>query len=116
MRSVRVVVVPSRWYENFPYAVLEAQAAGRAVVASDIGGIPEQITHGEDGLLVPPDDVDALRQAVSGLLADPARAMALGEKGAARVRARLGPTDHLDAVLSIYDEVLERRASGRAQG
>ena len=116
MRSVRVVVVPSRWYENFPYAVLEAQAAGRAVVAADIGGIPEQITHGEDGLLVPPDDTDALTHAVAELLTHPARATALGKRGATRVRAHLGPAEHLDSILSIYDEVLQRRAKGAARG
>lgn len=102
IEAARAVVVPSRWYENFPYAVLEAQAAGCAVVASRVGGIPEQIDDGVDGLLVPPDDTGALCAALSRLLDDAALAARLGRAGAERVRARLAPSDHLDAILAEY--------------
>lgn len=102
IQEVAVAVVPSRWYENFPYAVLEAQAAGRAVVASRIGGIPEQISDGIDGRLVPADDVQALQAAVGPLLADPGAALRLGLAGAARVRATLTPERHLRAILDHY--------------
>jgi glycosyltransferase involved in cell wall biosynthesis len=54
-----VVVIPSLW-ENFPYTGLEAMAAGRAVGASAVGGIPEIITHEADGLLVPAGSPEAL--------------------------------------------------------
>ena len=98
----RVVVVPSRWPENYPYAVLEAQAAGRAVVASAVGGIPEQISSGEDGVLVPPGDASALADAVGALLADPARARRLGEAGQRRARERGSPSLHLERLLGFY--------------
>ncbi len=111
IREAAVVAVPSRWYENFPYAVLEAQAAGRAVVASHIGGIPEQIEHGVDGMLVPPGDVGAIAAAVGGLLEDPARAVALGEAGRERVRERLQPARHLQAVLGHYTALIGSPAS-----
>ncbi len=105
IRGVRAVVVPSRWYENFPYAVLEAQAAGRAVIASAIGGIPEQITHDEDGLLVPPGDPAALRDALSRVLDDPDLARRLGSAAAKRVRHTLSPEDHRDAIVQVYREL-----------
>jgi glycosyltransferase involved in cell wall biosynthesis len=108
-----VVVVPSRWYENFPYAVLEAQAAGAAVVASRIGGIPEQIDHGVDGLLVAPGNAAALAKAVGALLTAPDRTAAMGAAGAARVRERLAPADHLDAILSEYGQATTYRARMR---
>lgn len=108
LRGSRAVAVPSRWYENFPFAVLEAQAAGRAVVASAIGGIPEQIRSGEDGLLVPPDDPDALANALARLLADPAEAARLGAAGAARVRRELSPEAHLTEILGHYAAVTTR--------
>lgn len=114
--AARVVVVPSRWPENYPYAVLEAQAAGRAVVASEIGGIPEQITSGEDGLLVPPGDAARLAEAVSALLADPGRATALGEAGRTRVIARASPAVHADKLLSLYAEALANENSARRLG
>ncbi len=54
-----VVVVPSTWSENYPFAVLEAQAMGKVVVASRVGGIPEQIAHGKTGFLVQPNNTHA---------------------------------------------------------
>lgn len=108
IRSARVIAVPSRWYENFPYAVLEAQAAGRAVVASSVGGIPEQIASGIDGVLVPPDDPDALANAVGGLLDDPVRAAEMGAAARSRVARTLRPADHLASVLGVYRSLLRR--------
>jgi glycosyltransferase involved in cell wall biosynthesis len=105
LRDAAVVAVPSLWWENLPYAVIEAQAAGRAVVASRIGGIPELVDDGVDGILVPPGDAGALADAVRGLLADRGRARKLGAAGVERVRARLGPGPHLVAMLAHYRAV-----------
>lgn len=65
-----VALVPSS-YEPFGLVALEASAAGTPVVAGAAGGLPEIVTHGENGLLVPPRDPRALADAVTGLLADP---------------------------------------------
>ena len=102
LRAAAVVAVPSRWPENFPYAVLEAQMAGRAVVASRIGGIPEQIAHDEDGLLVEPAEPVALADAVGALLRAPARAARLGAAARIRVRRDRTPARHLDRLEAIY--------------
>jgi len=80
LRRWSIFVLPSR-EEGFPLASLEAMAAGLPVVASDIGGIDEQIGDGETGLLVPVGDADALARAVLALADDPARRRALGEAG-----------------------------------
>src|SRR5690606_161546 len=81
-----VLVLPSH-AEGRPNAVVEAMAAARAVVASDLPGIAELITHGRDGLLVPPGDVPALRAALHGLAAEPARCTELGLAARARILA-----------------------------
>ncbi len=81
-----VVVVPSIALESAPRAIAEAQAAGRAVIASRIGGTPELIDPGTTGILVPPGDVAALGQALRQLLGDPAERSRLA--AAARDRAR----------------------------
>jgi glycosyltransferase involved in cell wall biosynthesis len=65
-------IAPSTWAEPFGTVVLEAIAAGRPVVASRVGGIPDMVVDGENGYLVPPGDADALRGALARLLADPA--------------------------------------------
>ena len=79
-----VVVLPSR-YEELGTALVEAMAAGRPVVASHVGGIPELVRDGVDGLLVPPDDPAALAKAVTRVLANPVLAAELGASGRARV-------------------------------
>jgi glycosyltransferase involved in cell wall biosynthesis len=72
--------------ESLPNAVLEYMAAGKAIVATAVGGIPELIEHERQGLLVPPDDADALAQAVLRLLRDRTLAAQLGASGRCRVQ------------------------------
>lgn len=87
IRRADVVLVPSSPVkgveEATSIAALEAQACGRPVVASAIGGLVEIVADGRTGLLVPPDEPARLADAVTALLADPARAAAIGA-GAAR--------------------------------
>jgi len=98
-------------YEGLPIALLEAMAAGRACVATSVGGVPEVVTDGVDGVLVPPGDADAFAAALAGLLADPDRRVALGEKAAAR-----SGDFRLDVAVgqlaAIYDRVTARARSG----
>lgn len=100
--GARGVVVPSRWYENAPMSVLEAMAAGVPVIASRIGGIPEQITDGVDGLLCPPGDVGALAKALRALDADEALAARIGKAAAETAVARFGSSAHVGALLASY--------------
>ena len=79
-----IVVVPSR-REGYGVAAREAMAYGRPVVASAVGGLLDAVEDGITGVLVPPDDVTALRTAMEGLLADRGRRLVLGT--AARQRA-----------------------------
>lgn len=67
--------------EGLPHAVLEAMAAGAPVVATRVGGTPEVVTDGVNGLLVPPDDPPALAAAITGILENPARARRLAQAG-----------------------------------
>ena len=71
-------LVPSVWAEPCPTVALEAMAAGRPVIASRIGGLPEQVVEGETGLLVPAGDAHALQQAMARLLAEPTLRQRMG--------------------------------------
>jgi glycosyltransferase involved in cell wall biosynthesis len=80
-----IAVVPSIWPEPFGIVVIEAMASGRPVVASRIGGIPDMIVDGTTGLLVPPGDPIALRQALARLLADPELRERMGQAARRKV-------------------------------
>ena len=104
-------VLPSR-SEAFPNAVIEAMAAGLPVVASDVGGIPEVVQDGLNGLLVPPDDPRALADAVLGLMDDPVRAARLG--AAARAGAGRYSIDRMvDAFERLYLTEIETHVWNR---
>jgi glycosyltransferase involved in cell wall biosynthesis len=72
--------------EGLPNAVMEAMAAGLPVVATAVGGVPELVRDGDNGLLAPPDSVSGLAARLIELLSDPARARAMGGRGRARLR------------------------------
>lgn len=80
LAAADLFVLPSR-FEGLPLVVLEAMAAGLPVVATRIGGTDEAVEHGVTGLLVEPGDAGALAEAVHALLANPARARAMGLAG-----------------------------------
>jgi glycosyltransferase involved in cell wall biosynthesis len=102
------VAVPSRW-EGLPLVCLEAMASGRAVVASRVDGIPDAVVEGKTGLLVPPDDPEALAHALDTLLADPGHAERLGAAGARRAREGFA----WPHVAGNYLTVLARAARSR---
>lgn len=98
-------VVPSRWYENQPMTILESYAAAVPAVVTSLGGSPELVDDGLDGLVVPPDDPSALAAAVSRLAADPEAARAMGRTGQARLLERHSPQRHLAALDDLYAAV-----------
>lgn len=81
-----VVVLPSL-YEGSPLSLLEAMAAAKPVIATEVGGIPEIVVHGKTGILIPPRDPQALAAALVDLLGSTARRRRLGERGKARLLA-----------------------------
>jgi glycosyltransferase involved in cell wall biosynthesis len=91
-----VFALPSRW-EGMPLGILEAMHAGLPVVASDVGSVAETVSDGETGLLVAPDDAEALRESLAGLLADRPR------------RARMGERGRLAAIERFTDAAMARR-------
>jgi len=101
-------VLPSRT-EALPNSVMEAMAAGLPVVACRIGGIPELVEHGVTGLLVPPDDPDALADAMAQLVANPARASALGAAARGAVAERFSMARMIAGFTEILLEQLRRQ-------
>lgn len=105
MQEATVILVPSIWLENFPTVVLEAMGYGRPVIASRVGGLPELVEDGVNGLLVEPGDPEALASAIERVTSDPAEADRMGEASSARA----GDFDvdlFVDRLEQIYGELI----------
>ncbi len=100
-----VFVMPSL-AEHFGRVLVEAMAMGKPLVATDAGGTPEIVLHGETGLLVPPGRPEPLAGAVLALLNDSARAERLGTAGCRRARAAFSLARHAASVEALYEELL----------
>ena len=96
-----MLVHPARW-EGFGLGVLEAMLAGLPVVATNVSALPELVVDGETGVLVPPDDVDALVRAVEQALERPE----LGSAGLARARAEFSVARMADRTAALYSSIL----------
>jgi glycosyltransferase involved in cell wall biosynthesis len=100
-----VFILPSR-SEGLGVAALEAMAAGRAIVATRVGGLAEAVVDESTGLLVPPADPAALAGALARLLRDPALRARLAEAGPARIDAGFRADDLVEAYEDLYFELL----------
>lgn len=111
-----IVVVPSIHYQGYvdglPNVALEAMAAGKPLVATRVGGLPQVVRDGENGLLVEERDPDALAQAIVTLARDPDLRARMGEKGRMRVRDELT----WDAVAERFVEIYELVTRGQTRG
>jgi glycosyltransferase involved in cell wall biosynthesis len=92
--------------EGFSRSVLEAMAHARPVIATRVGGAPEQVVDGETGLLVPPSDAAALAAALGRLAADPALRARMGEAGRRRAAERFSMRQAVDGLIAVYRELL----------
>ena len=110
-----VFVMPSL-IEGLPMALLEAMLAGKAIIASRTAGIPEAITDGREGLIVPPSDVDALAAALRALLVDPTRRSALAANASARAQREFTVQVMADRYERLYASGWTKRRSSLFRG
>ena len=101
LSRIDVLVVPSVWYENAPLVVYAALAAGVPVVATDLGGLSETISHGRNGLLFEPADAADLARQLRRLVDEPGLLAALRE-GAHGARSVV---DSVDEFLELYESL-----------
>ena len=106
-----VFVLSSR-EEGIPNALLEAMAAGRACVATAVGGTPEVLRDGETGWLVPPGEPGALADALEQALTRPGEARRRGEAAGRAVREEMS----IEAMVRRHEEFYERAAGHLTRG
>ncbi len=103
-------LVPSL-YEPFGIVALEVMAAGTPVLVGDTGGLAEIITHGHDGLKVPPGDAAALARAMHRLLTEPKAAAAMSAAGRATAAQRFGWATVAEQTVAVYRDLARRLAA-----
>ena len=110
MTASDIWTMPSR-NDAFPLVGLEVAAAGRPIVASGIGGIPEMVEDGETGYLIPSDDVDALADRLDTLLGDRELRERMGARGMSFVREKLSLQKQVDRFEGCLQSLMQRRAA-----
>src|SRR3954447_3085882 len=106
LRAADIALVPS-WAEPFGMCMIEAMAMELAVLATDVGGPKEVITHGRDGLLLPPREPARWSAAASLLLGDPALRESMGSAARKRVVEEMSPANYAERVVTGYADSLK---------
>jgi glycosyltransferase involved in cell wall biosynthesis len=104
LRACHIACLPS-YREGLPKALLEALAAGRPIVATDVPGCREAVRDGENGLLVPSRDPEALAAALETLIRNPALRRQYGDRGRRRAETEFAVEIVNDATLRLYREM-----------
>jgi glycosyltransferase involved in cell wall biosynthesis len=108
LRTMDCFVLASTRTEGVPQSLLQAMAVGCPVVASAVGGIPDVVQHGVNGLLVPPGDPAALAEAIRTVFVKPVAAREMAERGRALVHARFSHVQALERLDRLYRELICR--------
>ena len=101
-----IVILPS-YKEGMPNSLLEAMSAGKPIIATRIGGIPDLIIDQKNGLLIQPGDVSKLAHSIEYLLDNPAIANEMGEQGARIATSEFSVKKAVDSIIKIYKEIIE---------
>jgi glycosyltransferase involved in cell wall biosynthesis len=108
LKRCQFVVLPSEWYENYPYAVIEAFSCGKSVVGSKIGGIPELVRDTERGLIFEPEDSDDLGLTIKYLLKNQDIALEMGENAKTFANKILSSEKFYEKLIQVYLSALKR--------
>ena len=105
LAASNIVCLPS-YREGLPKTLIEACAAQRAIVATDVTGCREVVSHGSNGLLVPVRNPQKLAEAISELLRDPVQRAAFAQNGRTRAETEFASSIVIERTLAVYKKVL----------
>jgi len=105
MKSTQVFVLPSRW-EGLPLTILEAMSSRASIIATRVGGIPEVIEHEKEGILISPEDPEALAKAITELLKDEELRIKLGINAFKKVKEKYSIEIYTKNILELYKSLI----------
>lgn len=100
-------VIPSEWYENGPISLLESFACGKPVIGSDMGGIPEHISHGKDGLIFEAKNSNDLANKINSLLNDPDLLESMAQASRKKAEELYTKDKHLKTMIGLYKQLIK---------
>lgn len=110
IRALNIVVHASTIGEPFGQTIVQGMACGKPVIATDGGGVPELLVHGQTGILVPMGDAASMAAAICQLLGAEAKARQMGESGFQRVLEHFTIDATTDKLMSIYESLVRRHS------
>jgi glycosyltransferase involved in cell wall biosynthesis len=109
LAETRGVVVPSEWYENTPYALLETLASGTPVIAARSGSLPERVKDGENGFLFEPGNVEELAQKIQKMANSDQESLKIYQENARKSIMDLDGETYLSRLLSLYSSLIQAK-------
>ncbi len=109
--GIDMFVLPSLWYEDCPYVIIEAMALEKPVIATKIAGIPEQIDHSVNGFLVDPDDPEAIADHLEILIKDQVAARKMGLEGLRKFYSMYKYEVVMKRYIELYTRLIKREES-----
>lgn len=108
LRQADIFCLPSHYGEGMPMVILEAMAVGLPIISTHVEGIPEQVRHGEDGLLVAPGDSNALCNALLKACSDEKQRKIMGHNARTRQQEHFSDQSMARAVADVYTQIIEK--------
>lgn len=108
IKNCKFVVVPSIWYENCPYSVIETLCTGKPVIGADIGGIPELVKDKENGFIYQYDDIDELSNKMKTLFEDDKLVKQFSKKAKEIAKEQYSKENYYKKIIKIYNKVLNK--------
>lgn len=106
IKKSRFIVIPSEWYENAPMSIIEAMAYGKAVLGSNIGGIPEFIENNHTGMIFNTKDEIDLASKINHLINEEKQTVEMGKNARIRAEKLYDKTVHYEKIMDLYNEVM----------
>ena len=100
-------IMPSEWYENGPISLLESFACGKPVIGSDMGGIPEHISHGKDGLIFEAKNFKDLANKINTLLNDPDLLESMAQAARKKAEELYTKDKHLKTMIRLFEQLIK---------